>query len=288
MAKSKGSMSNDETEDDDNAHANEMDIEESKPNLKRRKVASEESIIKDNDNKAKKIRMSEYQGVTDQRDDEKDVESEQTSNNNHNKIAGKKRRRVTTNDTNIVEDVEKKVIKVNESATKSDNKEEKLKDLNKNNSSNEPDTSLETKQYPMMNSDDNEEKGDGEERETESKKKKRKRNRNKIHQQDVMCNIGLQIMAKPDWKRLRNRYLELQRNKMGLLKQHLKKAEVGRGEIIKNRPNYDKSKREKDNGKTGEAEKSVYGCAHYVPGVIVKIEMDEPCTDLRSFKVCQF
>jgi len=280
---------NDEIENSSNIHTSD---EDDQSNAKKRKFSSEESLMKDDDIKTKKIRIAEDQNVIDQQDnfcniEKSNIENEETSSkNNHNKITGKKRRKVTINDENIMEDVDKKKIKkdTSELAIKSDNEKEKeMKDLN---NSGEADAVLQTEKYPTMSSDV-EEKEIGEERENEGKKKKRKRNRNKIHEQDVICNMGLQIMAKLDWKRLRNRYLELQRSKMKLLKQHLKKAEIGRGEIIiRNRRNYDTFKREKDNGRTNEAEKSIYGCVNYASGIIIKVEMDEPCTDPRGFKVC--
>ncbi|EZA52284.1 La-related protein [Ooceraea biroi] len=280
--KSKESASND-TENSDNTDANEIDMEKDRPVLRKRKLSSGESL-KDNDSKVKRTKIAEDQNADQQDDEKSNVENEEASNkmNNHNKIAGKKRKKVTIND--IVEDVDRKIVKKDhsESATKSSNeKEEEMKNLN---NSNDMGAVSGTEECPMINSDA-EEREIGDEGENEGKKKKRRRNRNKI-QQDVICNIGLQVMAKPDWKRLRNRYLELQRSKMRLLKQHLKKAEVGRGEIIiKNRPNYDKFKREKDNEKTNEVEKSIYGCVNYAPGIIIKIEMDEPCTNPRSFKI---
>lgn len=281
----KSKETDDESEDN---NSTKMDMEDTKPSQRKRKHALGESLTKDSDVKAKKIRMVEDQSV-DQEDEKSNGDNGETSNknNNQNKIAGKKRKRAMTNNTNIVEDVDKKIVKENtsKSAIKSatEEEEEEANDLNNSNNTD----ALETEEYPTMNSDVEDMEVD-EERETKGKKKKRRRNRNKIHEQDIIDNIGLHIMAKPDWKRLRNRYLELQRSKMTLLKQHLKKPEVGRGEIIiKNRSNYDKPKREKDNGKTDEAEKSIYGNINYTPGIIVKIEMDEPCIDLRSFKVCQ-
>lgn len=276
--KAKENASNDETEDSDNAHAaNEMEVENDRP--RKRKVSSGESLIKDNDMKTKKIRIVDDQSAAEHRE-KNSVENEEISNKTDNHNKSKKRKRVMLNDTNDVEDVDKKISKTTESATKSctEEEEEEIKDRNKINSSEA--NALEVEEHSAVNIDAVEREV-GEERENEGKKKKRKRNRNKIHEQDVMCNMGLQVMAKPDWKRLRNRYLELQRSKMSLLKQHLKKAEVGRGEIIIKNRYHDKPKREKNN----EAEKSIYGCVNYAPGIIVKIEMDEPCTDPRSFKV---
>jgi len=126
------------------------------------------------------------------------------------------------------------------------------------------------------------------------RRKKNRKKRSKFQNDDICNKIGLQIMAKSDWKRLRNRYLDLQRHKMSQLKQHLRKAEVERGGIMtkngwyhnktgQNNTLYDKTKHENDNGKLNEEENS-YGRVNYSPGIIVKIEMDEPCTDLQSFK----
>lgn len=127
----------------------------------------------------------------------------------------------------------------------------------------------------------------------EKTKKMRKRNRKRRSKidNDISCNaIRLQVMAKRDWKRLRNKYLDLQKSKMKLLKQHL---------MRKTKWNYDKigqeistnKHSEKDNKTINEMEKSSspssssYGRVNYALGIIVKIEMDEPCTDPQNFKV---
>ncbi|XP_046838555.1 la-related protein 7 [Vespa crabro] len=113
----------------------------------------------------------------------------------------------------------------------------------------------------------------------DEKKKKRKRKRKSRIDDDSISNIGLQIMAKKHWKYLRNKYLELQRSKMKQLKQHLKKT---RNQWY----NYDRTKSDKED--TEEKEKisatDKTPRLSFIPGVIVKIELNEPCTDSRSLK----
>lgn len=137
---------------------------------------------------------------------------------------------------------------------------------------------------------------DMEEREVKTDlKKKKKKKRNKSKEDDICNLLGLQVMAKPDWKRLRNKYLDLQRSKMSLLKQHLRKTEMERGEIMtKKKWNNEKTEQDCENRLKDEKENETevmdveepsYGRLTYAPGVIVKIEMDEPCTDSQRFKV---
>ncbi|KAG7207401.1 hypothetical protein KM043_009053 [Ampulex compressa] len=114
----------------------------------------------------------------------------------------------------------------------------------------------------------------------ERKKKRKRKRRNKI--EDVSYNVGFQIMAKKDWKHLRNKYLELQRSKMKQLKQYLRKTRWSQW------PNYDKNKMEKEENEEKEKQSkqdNTNNCRFtFTPGVIVKIEMDEPCVDPKSFK----
>lgn len=113
---------------------------------------------------------------------------------------------------------------------------------------------------------------------SEEKKKKRKRTRRS--KEDI--NLGLQIMAKKDWKYLRNKYLELQRNKMKQLKQHLKKARWNQWS------NYEKNRTEKEESEEKEKvskENVTTRSFSFIPGVIVKVEMNQPCTDPKGFKM---
>ncbi|XP_003489548.1 la-related protein 7 [Bombus impatiens] len=118
---------------------------------------------------------------------------------------------------------------------------------------------------------------------TNEKKKKRKKRKKQSKLEDFSYSIGLQVMAKKDWKCLRNKYLELQRSKMKQLKQHLRKTRWTQWS------NYEKNKPERvendEKDKTGK-QNSVSACRFsFTSGVIVKIEMDKPCTDPKSLKM---
>ncbi|XP_076278198.1 la related protein 7 [Lasioglossum baleicum] len=115
------------------------------------------------------------------------------------------------------------------------------------------------------------------------KKKKRKRKR-RSKTEDISVSMGLQVMAKKEWKHLRNKYLELQRSKMKQLKQHLRKTRWNQWS------NYEKNKPEKEEAnekeKTNKQDNTTTSCRFsFTPGVIVKIEMDKPCSDPKGFKM---
>ena len=118
-------------------------------------------------------------------------------------------------------------------------------------------------------------------KEREEKKKKRKRKRSRRHEEIEAPDTGLEIMAKKEWKRLRNKYLEMQRAKMKQLKQHLKRGSWNQWQ------NTEKIKAEKEelNDKDFVKEEKP-SRINFTPGVIVKIEMDSPCSDPKNFKVC--
>lgn len=266
--------SKEKPEDKNNIYDNEIDTADNndRQSSKKRRLASEKSYIKD----------------------ERDTENQEIPNKNRNKITEKKKRRHTINDIIITEDVSGEAIKKECQKTANKNKATELECLYEGDESNETNALMQTEKHStrdlgMRSSDIEETSVD------ERKKKKNRKKRSKIQDNDICSKMGLQIMAKLDWKRLRNRYLDLQRYKMSQLKLHLRKAEMERGGIMtkngwnydkpgQNNTLYDKSKYENDNGKLNEEEKSC-GRVNYVPGIIVKIEMDEPCTNLQSFKV---
>lgn len=274
-------------EDKVSIYDNEMDITDNndRQSLKKRKLASEKSSIKDETDII----------IT----GNSNIENQEILNKNRNKITEKKKRKLTIDDTIVADDISGEGIKKEcQKPIHSDkNETTELKYLYEGDESNETNTLLQTEKcsdtrdFDMINSDIKETSGD------ERKKKKNRKKRSKVQNDDCsrITKIGLQIMAKSDWKRLRNRYLDLQRYKMSQLKLHLRKAEVERGGIMtkngwyhdKTGPNnrlLDKSKAESDNEKLNE-EKTSHGRINYVPGIIVKIEMDEPCTNVQSFKV---
>ncbi|XP_024873267.1 la-related protein 7-like [Temnothorax curvispinosus] len=271
-----------ESEDKDNTHDNETDTanDNGRQSLKKRKLTPEKSCIKGE---------KEITGNS-------NIENQEISNKNRNKVTEKKRKRLTIDDTIVAEDISEEAVKKEcEEPVINSNKNEttELEYLYEGDESNEtPNALLQTEKHSARDLDmRNSEETSVDER----KKKKNRKKRSKIQDNDICSKMGLQIMAKSDWKRVRNRYLDLQRSKMSQLKLHLRKAEVERGGIMtkngwyydktgQNNTSHDKFKHENDNGKLNEENKS-YGRVNYAPGIIVKIEMDEPCTDLQNFKM---
>lgn len=273
--------SKDETENNDKTCDIETDVahNSNKSSVKKRKLSEKLSVTESDNN----IDITENSNTENQEILNKNI--------SRNKITEKKKRKLTICDTNIVEDVSGEVKKESHKSAAKSNKNKGTKSgyLNTNDdkvmTSNEVDGKQTekhsiTRDDGMMNSDIEETSVD------EKKKKKNRKKRNKIQEDDIYSMLGLHVMAKPDWKRLRNKYLEMQRAKMQQLKGHLRKAENITGKKLYDTvgQNY-KSKNEKDNEKNSETERSLYGRINYTPGIIVKVEMDEPCTDPHSFKM---
>ncbi|XP_012263610.2 la-related protein 7 [Athalia rosae] len=119
-------------------------------------------------------------------------------------------------------------------------------------------------------------------------KKKRKRTRHNRSEKLDTADIGMQIMAKKDWKILRNKYLDLQRSKMKSLKAHLKRARWNQWNNYEKFRESDKCKVVKEENIENRDEPKTQKSAErftFTPGVIVRVELDEPCTDTKSFKM---
>lgn len=269
--------SKDETEDNDKICDNETTVANntSRQSAKKKKIVPEKLYVTDESD----IKVDITENNT--------IENQDISNKNvsRNKVTEKKKRKLTIDDTSIVEDVSGEVKKESHKSTKSNkNKETRSIYLDTSDdgkvTSNEVDSKLQTEKYSKRK-----DSGVSIECIDEKKKKKNRKKRSKIQEDDICYSLGLQVMLKPDWKRLRNKYLELQKAKMQLLKGHLKKGENITGKKYDTIGQNYKCKDEKDNGKISETERSVYGRINYTPGIIVKVEMDEPCTDPQSFKM---
>ncbi|KYN17915.1 PREDICTED: la-related protein 7 [Trachymyrmex cornetzi] len=267
-----------ESEDKTNVYDDETDTagNNGRQSLKKRKLVPEKSYIKDE-------RNSKVTGNS--------IEKE-IPNKNRNKVTEKKKRRLTINDIITIEDNGGEAVKkeCQKSAINSNkNETTELEYSHEADDNDEASALLQIEKHST--SDFGARNSDIEETSDERKKKKNRKKRSKIQDNDICSKIGLQIMAKSDWKRLRNRYLDLQRYKMKQLKVHLRKAEVERDGIIKNGYHdktgqtntlHNKLKHENDNE---TLEEKSCGRVNYAPGIIVKIEMDEPCTDTQSFKM---
>uniref|UniRef100_A0A6V7L5J3 La-related protein 7 n=1 Tax=Bracon brevicornis TaxID=1563983 RepID=A0A6V7L5J3_9HYME len=140
---------------------------------------------------------------------------------------------------------------------------------------NNGDVNEETNGEETTNEEDNKVEG-------ETKKKKRRRTRKFREGKPDIMDFGLRIMAKKDWKKLRNKYLDLQKEKMKQLKQHLRKTrwtQYSTGDKRENKMEVEENNfEEKTNPVPAVARFS------FSEGLIVKIELDEPCTNPKSFR----
>lgn len=87
-------------------------------------------------------------------------------------------------------------------------------------------------------------------------------------------NLSLQVMSKKEWKKLRNKYLDMQRKcvrqiRMNSRRQYMNENRFG-------------SSTEKSEPQTLEVKPEP--CPEFEPGLIVKIILDEPISDAKRFK----
>ncbi|KAJ8974616.1 hypothetical protein NQ317_019361 [Molorchus minor] len=103
---------------------------------------------------------------------------------------------------------------------------------------------------------------------TENKKKKKHK---KDKRRSYLKELGLQVLSKKEWKKMRNQYLDLQKKKMKEFKHYLQK----------HNKKFDKVK------KTAKEQNTVEEAVpklEFTPGVIVKIKLPEPCVDMKKLK----
>lgn len=208
-------------------------------------------------------------------------EEENTGEITDNQCCDIKHENSTPNENVLIQESDKMDLTEEETIEMNDISQEskkKIKSENNDNSSTMQNTSDEKIKIIIENVD----KANTDEAIGDEKKKKRKRKRKSRIIDDPVGNIGLQIMAKKDWKHLRNKYLELQRAKMKQLKQHLKKK---RNQWF----NYDRTKADKEETEEKEkvsvVDKTPVRSFSFTTGVIVKIELNEPCADPKGLKM---
>lgn len=158
--------------------------------------------------------------------------------------------------------------------------------------------------------DDDDKNDDNEEKKKKKRKRKNRSSKNEHHhhhhhqEQSDIIDFGLRIMAKKEWKKLRNKYLQLQRDKMKQLKQHLLKNS-NRWNVRLSSSNdkikYDKmdttitttsnnttttmidQDQDQEQDKNSQKQCSVPKFS-FAQGLIIKIELDEPCSNPKSLK----
>lgn len=104
--------------------------------------------------------------------------------------------------------------------------------------------------------------------EEKKKKKTKKQHKKKLNLHD----IGLQILSKSEWKKLRNRYLDMQRKTMNVVKQHVYKDKFAR------------TYKDKDFFEPEVPDSEQVAIKQFTPGLIAKLTLTEPCMDNKKLK----
>ena len=117
--------------------------------------------------------------------------------------------------------------------------------------------------------------------EVQSKKKKKKRKRNKKHEKDLdIHSIHLRVMSKSNWKKLRNKYLNIQRKNYKELKLKMIQKQQSYNEHYKNEaPPKIPTSVSIDTAKTKKAFKP-----EFIAGVIVKITFENNPQDPKKLR----
>ncbi|KAB0792205.1 hypothetical protein PPYR_14164 [Photinus pyralis] len=109
--------------------------------------------------------------------------------------------------------------------------------------------------------------------ESEGEEKKKKKQKKAQKRLTNLKEMGLQVLSKKEWKKMRNRYLEMQRKTMSDLKRHLHKQRVADFHAQKPKP--------REQPRRDEPPKTVQA---FTSGVIVKVALSEPCVESKKLK----
>ncbi|XP_063874965.1 la-related protein 7-like [Scylla paramamosain] len=132
----------------------------------------------------------------------------------------------------------------------------------------------------------------GEEPSSGGKKKKKKRKRKK-KEKEVIDSIYLRVMSKEDWKKLRNKYLNAQRENMKLLKMqlqeryhqpHFRRHNAGRNMECDQNHDMEQSKAQEAAVIGGRLEKDQSLKPQFTPNSVIKISFEEPPHDPKKLR----
>nr|CAH0106154.1 unnamed protein product [Daphnia galeata] len=91
-------------------------------------------------------------------------------------------------------------------------------------------------------------------------------------------NLSLQVMSKKEWKRLRNKYLDMQRKCLRQIRINARRQHFNESRFEPAAELVQGTKEENLEDRTADP------CPDFQPGLIVKIVLDEPITDAKRFK----
>ncbi|CAL7952130.1 unnamed protein product [Xylocopa violacea] len=253
----------------------QKEVVANKINKKEKEHVIANSISENQENKnMKKIKKRKYKDI----ESSESVEIDEQMSNELIKTKKKK-----SKPSNHIDDEEMESSNEKHSDTLSEDISQKTNKCMKEVLMNDTQSSENCDENEQMAINDTTVQTNDEQENTDEKKNKRKKRKKRSKIEDFNYTMGLQVMAKKDWKHLRNKYLELQRNKMKQLKQHLRNARWNQWS------NYWKNKFDKEENdekdKTNKQDTTSTCRFSFTPGVIVKIEMDKPCTDPKAFKM---
>ncbi|KAK4872785.1 hypothetical protein RN001_014814 [Aquatica leii] len=112
---------------------------------------------------------------------------------------------------------------------------------------------------------------------TESEEERKRKKQKKSHRKRAtLKEIGLHVLSKKDWKKMRNKYLEMQRKTMTELKRHLNKQ--------KSSEPVSKPKEVRNEAKVKEEVETKSAVQEFVPGIIVKVALTDPLVESKKLK----
>ncbi|KAK9878744.1 hypothetical protein WA026_023675 [Henosepilachna vigintioctopunctata] len=110
---------------------------------------------------------------------------------------------------------------------------------------------------------------------SECKKKKKK----ELKKKNLIKELGIQVLSKQEWKKMRNGYLNLQRKKMKEIKLHLSQSKFSKHNSIgRNHQNV-------ENRPIKEHLEEKPTKLEYIPGTIVKMTLQEPLQSDKKIKI---
>lgn len=206
----------------------------------------------------------------------KNEDTPDTNLENCNSLSKSSKKRKIDNSEDVVENANKKGKKTEE--VENNSKDSKKERMTTESVEQKPD--IESKNDESANESGQDSKTDDP---TSEKKKKKNRKKKKRPKEYEIFAHGMVVLSKKEWKRLRNKYLNMQRVNMRKVKQQVLEARFMRRQT--HYPPYGL-----DHGRDEEMRPppppvdAPKPRVTFVPGVIVCVKFNEPMVDLKAFK----
>ncbi|XP_034243930.1 la-related protein 7 [Thrips palmi] len=139
------------------------------------------------------------------------------------------------------------------------------------------DTKRETETSENESSTENKDDGT-----SEKKKKKNRKKKKRPKERELFAN-GMVVLSRKEWKRLRNKYLQMQRANMQRVKQQVWEARFMRRQPYTPHPAWDHGRNEEMRPPPPPID-APKPRTTFIPGVIVCVKFNEPMVDVKGFK----